>query len=729
MLKPPPTPPKFKRQAGHWAPPQPWALKNVGRYEMPMASEYIPAWKHVLKQADYPTTVVVLDFETYFDEDYHMGSAGDSLSTVEFVMDERFEMLGVSVLEVHQPFQDYENSTNFWAGQQEVRGILAHLQREYGENLEGCTVVAQNAAFDAAILAWRYGIHPPYLIDELGLARHWNSRAKNDLNSLAKRLELPLKGDTKEFKGVTYRRRMKKKKGRGKGPKLPQQRPLITPEVQKKLAEYANNDVMREWEVFTLLLPRLSSPRTELRLMRHTLDLFLKPTLRVDEQRAAEIVEAMEAEIDKVCEAAGLTREDVAGDNVYTELIADAIVKAGDSLDRYTKPEKSKRGWKMADAKDDPEREWLIEHPDERVREIMAARVAIKSWPLHIARVNRIVRQAKAFGGRLPVPLKYHGAHTGRWSGAERINLQNLGSRGHELVNAIREILIADEEDELVIGDLSAIEAVVVGWVAGQDDLIEAFKQQFEDPDAKEDVYTKFASIVLGVKCRKPKKDGGIPAVEKRHKFNRNSIGKIGILGCGYGMGPEKAMGMSKGALDAEMAEAVVKTYREQNDKITQFWRDIERAFIYVAKHKRPVEMERGIRLYSRDDCDVVIVLPNGRELKYVDVRIEPDKYGDSIRVYNQMEHVWGHVWGGHLTENIVQAIARDILAEAFLRVEDRGHRVCFHVHDEIIAATRLGNGKKVLPVLLDELRRRPAWAPGLPLGAEGVVSRRYGEH
>jgi DNA polymerase len=124
-----------------------------------------------------------------------------------------------------------------------------------------------------------------------------------------------------------------------------------------------------------------------------------------------------------------------------------------------------------------------------------------------------------------------------------------------------------------------------------------------------------------------------------------------------------------------------------------------------------------------------VITLPNGGELKYHHVKIEPGQYGDMVSVYNDQTHSHDHLWGGALTENVVQAISRDVLAEALLRVEARGYHVAMHVHDELVACVPENQGEAALACEIEELSRRPAWAPELPLGAEGKMSRCYTGH
>ena len=659
--------------------------------------------------------------ETYFDSTYGMGAKADSLSTIEYVTDKRFEVVSCCFTLIQQPYADPEQATTFVAGEDAVKAHLEYLTDQYGTSLHMLTVCAQNATFDCTVLAKHYSIFPAHVIDLLGLARHQNARDKNDLASLCKRYGLKDKGDTSQFAGKTFRTRFVKGGGRKKGPKLPVQVPKITDTEIAALAEYNRNDNLREWELFTLLLPKLSNPKIELRLIQHHLELFTKPVLGVDFAKGDELIGLMGAEIEQVLGCTGQTREEISGDLSFARLLTQALQDAGDNPQTYFKP--CKRGYKLADAKADSERELLLNHANAKVRALTEARAGIKSWPLHIERVKKIMAQARAGGGLLAIPLKYHGAHTGRASGGERINLQNLGSRGHELINAVRNLLVAVPSRTLVIADAAAIEARVLAWIAGQWDLVEKFANGQE-------IYCDFAAKVLGYHVRKPRKSGGIPAIESRMGWARNSVGKIGILGCGYGMGPAKTEGYAKGAIDFATAEKIVQVYRQENQQIVKFWKDIEKAFTYTAKYQRPCELARGLRFDALPDCDVVLTLPNGRELHYPKVKIVQDKYGDKAEIYNALEHKWEHTWGGTLTENVVQAMSRDVLMEAMLRLEDQGFHTALHVHDELVMDVAEAEGaERVLKLAIEELSRTPAWAPRLALAAEGVISDRYGKH
>lgn len=696
--------------------------RELHGYQLPMAGPTTPAWVEVLRRCGLPLHVVLIDFETYFDKEYSMGQGGNALGTIEFIKDPRFEILSVAITRMDgaTPFTDHDQNTNFAYGEDTVAFRLKYLQLEYGQNLEQCIVVAQNSQFDMSILAYRFGIYPPHMIDVLGLARAWNAREHNDLDRMCKRWGLKEKGDTKQFTGVTFRQRFTVPKGRKKGPKLPVQVPVITPEQIEALAVYNRGDNLREWELFTILLPLLSNPQTELRIMQHTLELFTKPVLRVDPEKGTELVRLYNEQLDSLIPV-GLDRPIISGDKSFENLLCAALEECGDQPQKYYKP--CKRGYMLALAKNDPEREVLLKHSSLKVQHLMKARIGLDSWPLHIGRVNRIMKHAAANDGVLPVPLKYHGAHTGRWSGGERINLHNLSSRGEELLTRIRNIIIAPAGYCLPIVDLASIEARVLAWIAGQLDLIEKFKNG-------EEIYCGFAAKVLGYPVRKPRKSGGIPSIEQRMAWARNSIGKIGILGCGYGMGGDKTEGYAKGSITNETAHKIVQTYRAEHPDIVKFWKDIEDAFAYTLRYRRPCQLPRGLQFHSDPNCDVVLTLPNGRELHYHQVEMGTDDKGrNKLKIYNAKEHTWEFTWGGTLTENVVQAMSRDIIAEAILRLEDKGLHTAHHIHDEVVLCVPQDQGEAALKTAIEELSTTPTWAPGLPLGAEGVVSQCYGKH
>lgn len=703
-------------------------------------------WVNILKATGYPTDVVVLDFETYFDQDYTLRK----ISTIEYIQDQRFEELGLARLEMSgkrphpTPCAYFETASGCG---------LPLLQKRYGKHLEKCTVVAHNARFDVGVLTYRHNIRPPFVIDTLGLARHVAARKRNDLGRLCDRYDLIGKGDTDQFKGVRYAD--------------------MTTAMRSNLAAYAENDAMREWEIFQILLPVLTRPDVELKVMQHTLQMFTRPLLTFDFHRADEIKAEMVATEAEIVTLAGFTRKEVSGTNSFERILREVLdpdqrlpkLKAeylaltrGDlaSPNKYStwkdndpdlpadeKFRRTRRAFLQTEiarleppmkqgklkplvavAKTDPGYGYLLHHEKPEVRRLMEAKVAIKTWPKNVKRVSRMVAHAKACGGFLPVPLKYHGAHTGRWSGDEKINLQNLTARSpHDCINAIRNLLTAPPGDVLVITDAAQIEARNLAWQARQDDLIEAFVEGRQ-------IYCEFASEVMGKYIRKPLACDPPPVVKYLKHYRM--FGKVGILGCGYGMGVDRCLAYAHDVyhldIDRPMATRIVGHYREKYKKICQLWTDVEQAFKYVVRYpSETCTLEPGLQ-FSNTDETVSVTLPSGRALYYHSPYITKDERGrDQLCMPD--ERIRGaeiRMWGGYLVENLIQAESRDVLGDAILALEDIGYPVALTAHDEVILVVPEDQGEDALATSIQILSQTPTWMTGCPLGAEGQITERY---
>jgi DNA polymerase len=330
--------------------------------------------------------------------------------------------------------------------------------------------------------------------------------------------------------------------------------------------------------------------------------------------------------------------------------------------------------------------------------------------------------------GRMRGLLVYHGAATGRWSGrlvqpqnfprpqkkqdeldaiiAKLKAGEDVSEHGAGTVLAsdlLRSMLIADEGNRLMFADYSAIEARVLAWVAGQNDLVETFRKGG-------DVYIEMASAIYNV---------GVESVTDKQR----QVGKMAILGCGYGMGGKRfaeqcaSMGIR---VDEDEAKRIVSVYREKNNRIAQYWRDVENDF---------VEMVKG----SGRVGTVPLPLPSGRSLTYHNPRIiqRETPWGamrDTAQVdtMNSVTRQWVSqiIWGGLLTENVVQATARDMMATAMMALEVKGYNVILSVHDEIICEVPDDFGS--LDEMIDIMTRVPAWAEGCPINAEGKEGKRY---
>jgi DNA polymerase len=199
-------------------------------------------------------------------------------------------------------------------------------------------------------------------------------------------------------------------------------------------------------------------------------------------------------------------------------------------------------------------------------------------------------------------------------------------------------------------------------------------------------------------------------------------IGKICVLGLGYGMGAVRFAEQAN--CDTLFAKEAVTIYRATFPKIPDLWHNIEAAFITCVKYgKETSAASARLRFNRRPDCDVAISLPSGRELFYHKVHLG----SDGIEVHNALSNKWERVWGGYLTENIAQAIARDILVEGVLTLKKSDIRVVCHVHDEIIVAAKAAAVEWEFRTAKTALGLAPQWAPDLPIALEGKVSRSYG--
>lgn len=626
-----------------------------------------------LKQAGYPTSVLMLDFETYFDKSYSLKKMG----VFEYVADPRFAVLGCAfkvVGTIHSLFE---------FGAQRVTTQLSTIK------WDELTIAGQNLPFDAWILAKKFGIYPRYTVDVLDLARAWDAEAKHDLDTLAVTFNVGRKGRTLDFEGVTEAN--------------------ATPEQRQALAEYACNDAELQDKLLRILLPRLTNPAVEIPLAHATLEMRIKPSLVCDNKLGEILVSSMKREANTSIERLGLTVKDISCEATFQSHLEAALAESGDLLQRYCKP--TKRGYAPALAKEDSMREVLLNHPSQKVRDLVNAKIGRRSWPLHIARVERILRIAKACNGLLPIPINYHAAHTGRDGGAEKINLQNLVKKGLALLVAIRGMVKAAPGQRLIRDDLNAIEPRCLFWLADEKQGLEDFRR-FDLGLDPFDIYIKFASTCLE------------KALEAIIDDERGRIGKVGVLGCGYGMGaylPESnksqpnILFLSNG-LDVVMAEKVVYTYRRVYASVPRLWGQLEAAFRRVVDKGLPVTVGK-LKLFATNECPVEIELPSTRRLRYHNACIRSG--------YLQLGNV--PIWGGSITENVTQAVARDILMEGVLRLNEAGLTVRHRVHDEVIIQHPI-EGIEEAKVLANKiLCTPPKWAFDLPLAGKAKIACRYG--
>jgi len=679
-------------------------------------------YQDILAAAGFPTDVLVLDWETYFDKDYSLSKKDSSL--VEYVADPRFEIIGLG----WTPLPEYSDGPWFeHAGN--VQATIDELTGLYGHNLQNVTVVMHNAFFDALILREKFDILPPFTVDTRDLARHLDARDRHGLSHLAKKYGAPKpKGDTKQFLGLHAAD--------------------MTPEQWAAMSEYCRGDIDITAFLLKKLLPMITRPEYELQLAAQTLRMFLVPNLVVDMKLGAELEAGMQTEIQKAVDSVHQydiwaqepgkltkrtnrppvirrpTADDINGDGMFISLLRQVLPNGEEPP---MKPDKNGR-MIPALAKTDTACTELLEHSSPAVRALVEARKATGSWPGHIKRVRRLLAQAECRGGKLGIPLNYYGGHTGRDSGSGGINPQNFGARDvHPLIKQVGSMLRAPEGYLLGTGDLSQIEARKIAWLAGQDDLLAQFAKG-------EDVYSDFAqNQIFHEETRKPR-EGDSPELVKALSIRRD-FGKEVILAAGYGMGgptfyarcyQNKSLKplFDDGTYTPAFCDRLVRLYRGRYTKIVDYWWELEKAWRFVARYpdqRASVTHGPATVGFNNEGGTVVVTLPSGRCMFYPKA---------NVNAQGNLSYTTGgtkyHLYGGKIAENVTQASARDVFTDGCLLLEEHGFPVVLRVHDAAVTLIPEADAE----ARLAEMHRLqiivPDWCPGLPVAVEGRLVKCY---
>lgn len=278
------------------------------------------------------------------------------------------------------------------------------------------------------------------------------------------------------------------------------------------------------------------------------------------------------------------------------------------------------------------------------------------------------------------------------------------------LSQLIRTMLIPKDGCEFIVADFSAIEARVLAWLAGEQWRLDAFK-------AGQDIYCASASQMFGV-----------PVVKHGINGELRQKGKVAELACGYGGGSGALISM--GALDMGLKEDelpdIISSWRDANPEIVKFWYAVEKAAIETVKDHNDRSVGRIGFQFSANT--LWIVLPSGRRLAYIKPRLQPNRFGRMALTFEGLgannKWVRGETYSGKLTENITQATARDLLAEAMRRMERAGLDIVGHVHDEVIL--EVPKDQYTVDEICDLMAQSPKWTDGLPLVADGYKGNYY---
>lgn len=614
---------------------------------------------------------ITLDFETYYDKDLGFRTQTNE----EYLNDPRFEVIGVAVKIDDEPTQ--------WCSgpDQKLREFLGQF------DWANSALLCHNALFDGAILSWRYSIVPAMYFDTLCMARAIHGvEVGGSLAKLAEYYDLGVKGD--EVVNALGKRLKD-----------------FSPDDLARYASYCINDVELTYKLFRQLASKL--PESEHKLIDLTLRMYTQPVLYLNDAVLLERLEEIKAlkfeMLSSLKSALNVeSEEDVRAVLASNPKFAAVLEARGVPVPRKISPATGKETYALA--KNDEGFLALMEHEDPVVQQLCSIRLGTKST-IEQTRIEKFIDIGARNKGLLPVPLKYYGAHTGRWSGQDGVNLQNLPTRDKKK-KALKHAIQTPHDCYIVNCDSSQIEARVLAWLAGQDDVVQAFAE-------KRDIYCEDASKVYG----RP-----ITKADPVERF----VGKTMRLGLGYGTGAAKLQHTLKtqppGAdLSLDECKALVNTWRANNSSITDLWREADQVLedlLAWPKERKPYYFGRHnvVRVVPEG-----LQLPNGCFIRYHKMERRDGK------IWHKARDGMKTIWGGTVVENVVQALARIIVGEQMVAMSDQ-YRPVLTVHDAAVVVVHRPLIKQAIDYITKVMSTPPTWCTTLPVACEAKYGENYGE-
>lgn len=628
--------------------------------------------------------LVTIDFETYWDNEYSLSK----MSFIEYIKDPRFEVISCSIK----------------IGNGETREVFT--QDEVGAALrdidwaDSACIAHNGNEFDFPLLVWVYGCHPKLFIDTLCMSRPMHqSEVGGSLKSLSERYKLQAKDNTilLNTKGKRFAD--------------------FDLSEMRDMAVYNKVDSDNCWELFRIF--RKTTPAIEFRLMDMTARMICYPQLHCDTALLNTTLAKASAEKEAQLTAVAVMMDVLDAEEAAKELGSSAkfaAVLRSLGVEPPLKISKTTGKETFAFAKTDDAMQALLEHDDERVQMVAAARLGTKSTLLE-TRLAKMARNATLMGGRMPIPLGYHSATTGRWGGRvwnpqnlPRISRNKDGSIVPKLTNALRQSLVAPPGHKVVVSDLSGIELRVNHYLWGVQST-----QDLYDADPEADLYKEFAAALFGV----PKDQ-----VTKEQR----QLAKVAQLGLGFGAGAPTFRKVAKlmGGIDLDEAEAlrVTTAWRMKYIDIVRGWKQCQTLVSAMWSGATFSPDPRGLVVSEHG----AVRLPSGRRLYYPNLTQVAGENGRTQFVYGPPGKP-SKVYSGLMDENLVQAIARDVIAEQAVHVHNTTGRLPAHmVHDELVYVVPDAEATDFLNYLNGVMRTSPSWLPGIVLWSEGDIALSYGD-
>jgi DNA polymerase bacteriophage-type len=598
--------------------------------------------------------LVTLDFETYYDKNLTLSK----MTTMDYVRHEKFKVWGVGI-KINQDATE-------WYGEEECEDALRAL------DWDDATLICHNTPFDGYILTRYYGLTPKYYVDTAAMSRGLFPGQSARLKDCAIRA----------FPDDEHMR---------KGEELADAKGIydLDPELEESIAGYCIQDVDLTYAIYQQWLTKM--PQSEMDLIDMTCRMFCEPKLIVDRERLTKFRDETIAANEALIDAAGVCRKVLSSNQQFAE----HIYSMGLVLPTKVSPTTGKDIPALGKS-DKAYQQMQNMYP--QFQHVWDARKAVKSR-IAETRAQRFI-DATHDDGTISVPLRYYAAHTGRFGGTEKINMQNM-PRNSEL----RKALCAPDGHLVFVADLSNIEARMLAWLADEDDLLDQFRNG-------DDIYSNLASVIYD----RP--------INKHDDPTERFVGKTAVLGLGYGMGATKFQTtLEAGAMGPPMtfttdeAYNVVNTYRSTYSGIPLLWQKLE---LKLANTINPAydETWHGLCFHQGK-----IHLPNGMALHYNNLRYELGKL-----VYDGARHKES-TWGGRIAENVVQALSRIIVTDAMLRIQkdpELDADVVLTVHDEIVIISKANSPSDTMDKLIAHMCVPPKWAEDIPLDAEGGYDVSY---
>ena len=606
--------------------------------------------------------LVFLDFETFYDTGYSL----TSLSTTDYVHDERFKVHGVALKKGEAPA--------YWVRAEDVSAELR------GIRWDQTRLVCHNTHFDGYIVANVYGHVPAQWACTQSMARaalghHQSLRLDHVGETLG--VGRKIQGELEKTKGVLE----------------------LSERQSEALGRYAANDAEVCAGIYHKLYPHI--PDDELDLIHLTLQMFCEPVLRLNRARVKREQDRILGQRTWRVAKVNATEGELRSRDKFAELIE----AAGGRVPRKISKTTGKPTYALA--KSDEGFKQLLRSDNLAVRELAEAKLAVSSTGME-KRAGRFLKVARDIR-KLPVYLLYSGAHTHRWSGGNKMNMQNL-----ERKSELRKAICAPPGQVIVVADSAQIEARTLAWLADEFSLLDAFR-------SGRDLYSEFASFVFKRHVDRKKSEIGPDGTVSFPDFAEGFVGKTCVLGLGYGMGPDRLhdtllMGVNGPEVNLPRAECqkAINHYRQTYWKIPELWRTMDFVIQCMAAG---VSGSLKCIQYGKN----FIRLPSGLFLTYP--RLMADEAG---QFSYESRKGRTKLYGGLLTENIVQALARQIIAEQMLKISRAGYRIVLMTHDEIVFLADRKDAKKAFNFALEVMSQEPEWCKGLPLKAEGGYAANY---